>query len=84
MLVPAGWVAKGADIDGEAAGCWRPVRVLRQPVCRPGTARPWLAVAIGAKGSDAAADHAGHVHIYIYTWGASSWQLGAARRRHRR
>jgi hypothetical protein len=65
----SGWVQRGADIDGEAAG---------------DTLGGWgvslsadgQTVALGGRHNDGAGSNAGHVRIY--TWGASGWvQRGA-------
>jgi hypothetical protein len=64
----AGWVVKGADIDGEAASDWSGQSVSMSA--------DGLTVAVGATNNDAAGSNAGHVRIY--TWGASGWvQRGA-------
>jgi hypothetical protein len=61
-------VAKGADIDGEAAG--------DESGCSVSVSADGQTVAVGAGNNDDAASNAGHVRIY--TWGASGWvQRGA-------
>jgi hypothetical protein len=64
----SGWVQRGADLGGEAAGDESGAAVSMSA--------DGLTVAIGARGNDAAGSNAGHVRIY--TWGGSSWvQRGA-------
>ena len=64
----SGWVQRGADIDGEAAGDSSGHSVS--------LSADGQTVAIGAYTNDGAGSNAGHVRIY--TWGASGWvQAGA-------
>jgi hypothetical protein len=65
-LGASGWVQRGADIDGEAAGDWAGRASSAVSLSADG-----LTMAVGAHGNGGAGFRAGHVRIY--NWDGSSW-----------